>query len=262
MSFFSKLFGAKKNVVPSTLVVTVEKSWHYAGAGDCPDPHPLSRVEMPGYVSSDAFGFYNLGLYIVTGHVINPNTGRNNKKTMKSYALSVNDAEKVALDAGVLPPLSVEISNILNEPPNEFQIANAREYGILIPSGAVDADVRAMIERGKDCSPTPDFAIFCTQCRIPFSLYIGEVDLCRRAFSGLAMRDRVALYAHAVFCKSSGLRLGSPLNDPISYKFADSADAKIVKEIEERRYTDLPSPRKGTNVWNTICSYYGISKKG
>lgn len=259
MGFFTKLFGfnkAKSLPNQSPVSVSISTSWHYTGEGDCPAPRALSCVEITGPAPQDSFGFFNLGVYQVTGHIINPNTNRKNKKSMKVYALSASEAESTASASGILPPFTVEISNRLNTPPNEYQTANAKEYGIEVPFGAVDADVRTMVERGSDVSPTSEFAKFCTDNRILFSRYIGETDLIRTAYDCLPQRDRVALYAYAVLCALSENRIGDPRNYPICYSFADNADSSLVSLIEKRGSSDLPRPRRGTNAWLAISNYF------
>lgn len=215
-----------------------------------------SCVDIPGPIPQDSHGFFNLGVYQVTGHIINPNTNRKNKKSMEVYALSADEAEKTAVSSGLLSPFTVEISDRLNVPPNEYQIANAKEYGIEIPFGAVDADVRTMVDRGSDISPTSEFAKFCTDNRILFSRYIGETDLIRTAYNSLSLRDRIALYAYAVLCVLSETRIYDPRNAPICYSFADNVDSSLVSIIEKRGSSDLPKPRKGTNAWISVCNYF------
>lgn len=263
MGFLSKLFGFKKAKSlsnQSPVSVSISTSWHYTGEGDCPEPRALSCVEIPGPTPQDSFGFFNLGVYKVTGHIINPNTNRKNKKSMKVNALSAAEAESTASASGILPPFTIEISDRLNMPPNEYQIANAKEYGIEIPSGAVDADVRTLVERGSDVSPTSGFAKFCTDKRILFSRYIGETDLIRTAYDRLPQRDRVALYAYAVLCTRSENRIGDPRDYSICYSLADNADPSLVSLIEKRGSSDLPKPRRGTNAWQAICNYFDSAK--
>lgn len=166
MGFFSKLFGSSsRQTVPVSVEAT--KSWHYAGEGDCPPPRPLSFVDIPGLCSQDAVGFFNLGIYKVTGYITNPETGRPNKKVKRVSATSAQDAETAAAELGLAPPFTVEVQTDLNAPPNSYQVANAKEYGIEIPLGAVDADVRTMVERSDDHSPSQGFALFCTHILCP-----------------------------------------------------------------------------------------------
>ena len=263
MGLFSKLFGRSKSKLSpadSVIDVSVSTSWHYTGEGDCPEPKALSCVNIPGPMPQDSYGFFNLGVYQVTGHIINPNTNRKNKKSMRVCALSAVEAENVATSSGILSPFTVEISDWLNVPPNEYQIANAREYGIEIPFGAVDADVRTMVDRGSDISPTSEFAKFCTDNRILFSRYIGETDLICTAYNSLPLRDRVALYAYAVLCALSETRICDPRSAPICYSFADDADSSLVSIIEKRGSSDFPKPRKGTNAWISVCNYFQSAK--
>ncbi len=263
MGFFAKLLGFNKSKSlsnQSPVNVSVSTSWHYAGEGDCPEPIALSCVEIPGPTPQDSFGFFNLGVYQITGHIINPNTNRKNKKSMKVNALSAADAQGTASASGILPPFTVDVLDWMNVPPNEYQIADAKEYGIVIPFGAVDADVRAMVDRGSDVSPTPEFAKFCTDNRILFSRYIGETNLIRTAYDCLPQRDRIALYAYAVLCTLSEKRIGDPRNDPICYLFADEADSSLASIIEKRGSSDLPKPRRGTNAWLAICNYFDSAK--
>lgn len=253
MGFFSKLFGKKQ---PTGATVEVTQSWHYAGDGDCPPTRLLSVVQIPGPAPQDAAGFFNLGVYRVTGHIMNTQTGRQNKKVVKVNALSKNDAESAALELGVLPPLSIEVVDTLNQAPNEYQASNAKEYGIAIPPGAVDADVRTMVDRSGDRSPAPGLALFCTRQRILFSRYIGETDLVNLACFTLSDRDKVALFAHAVHCSLSGCQIGDPANDPLCYSFADSAGPSTLSDVLKRCPSDLPVPRKGTKAWNAVNTFY------
>lgn len=254
MGFFAKLFGSRK-ADPSIVSVEVSTTWHYTGEADCPSSHEISPVEIPDIVCADAVGYFNLAVYSVCGHVENPATKRNNKKRITVNAVDVVDAEKVATNLGILGPLVIEPIKTHDTPPNEYQLASAKEYGIIIPQNAVDADVRAMVSRGKDISPTPDFARFCTDKRLLFSRFIGECDLLRTVHSVLSPRDLLAIFACAVDCTAAGKRLGNPCADPRYYAFADSAPQEIIRQIDERWISDLPSPRKGTNAWKAVVSY-------
>lgn len=80
------------------------------------------------------------------------------------------------------------------------------------------------------------------------------------AYDCLPQRDRVALYAYAVLCTLSEKRIGDPRNDPICYLFADNADSLLVSLIEKRGSSDLPTPRKGTNAWLSVCNYFDSTK--
>lgn len=263
MGLFSKLLGFCKpqtSTTESVLEMSISKSLHYTGEGDCPAPKALSCVDIPGPPPQDSFGYFNLGVYQVTGHIINPDTNRKNKKRISVCALSAVEAENIAIDSGILSPFTVEISDRLNVPPSEYQIANAQEYGIEIPPGAVDADVRTMVDRGSDISPTSEFAAFCTDNRILFSRYIGETDLMRIAYNSLPQRERIALYAYVVLCALSEKRIGDPRNASICYSFADSADPALITAIEKRGSSDLPKPRKGTKAWIAVCNYFDTAQ--
>lgn len=257
MGFFSKLFGSTIKQKDNA-VTQVTRSWHYTGEGDCMECESMNPVEIPGFIPEDACGFFNLGSYAVSGHIINPKTGKQNKKTLTVNAISIRDAEIGAEEKGLLPPFSVEVSMARNSPPNEYQLANAKEYGIEIPAGAVDADVGAMVYRKTNSGgigPTSAFASFCTRKRFLFSRFIGEEDLITLVYNKVDVRDRIALFVCAVDSALRGNRLGDPSADPRYYAFADSASAETIKLIEARGRDDLPVPRKGTKAWQTVEKY-------
>lgn len=252
MGLFTKLFGRKQ---AKDAMLDISLSSHEAGEGDCLSKKNMCPVSIPGPPPQDAFGFFNLGVYRVTGHIMNQQTNRPNKKSVKVHALSISDAESAASELGILPPFSVVVVDNLNTPPNEYQISNAKEYGITIPAGAVDADVRTMVERCDRPSPSPEFALYCTHHRILFSRYIDEQELVNRIYPTLSDRDKIALFAHAVHCVISGQPLGNPENDPVCYSFADKADSSAHSEVLKRGVQDLPTPRRGTKAWNVVCAY-------
>ncbi len=258
MGFFSKLFG-KTNQETVSVSVESSLSWHYTGEGDCPDPVGMDPVKIPGISCPDAVGYFNLARYNVSGHIINPKTNRSNVKRMVIDAVDLNDARAVATDNGLLEPLTIEVSKANDIPPNEYQIANAKEYGIKIPNGATDGDVRAMVSRGpKEPGPSPELALFCTKKRFLFSRFIGEHDLLMSLVHSqkeINSRDRLALFACAVDCAQSGRRLGNPDANQKYYEFADSVSESVKKQIEERGIQDLPVPRKGTNAWNAVVKF-------
>ncbi|MEG2001248.1 MAG: hypothetical protein RR053_07645, partial [Evtepia sp.] len=209
MGLFSKLFGDKQDV---KVAVEITKSWHYAGEGDCPAPQSTAPIEIPGVLCPDAVGYSNLCTYHVQGYKVNPKTGRNNKTTLKINASSVDDAKKAVIDSGMLEPITVTAENYF-DPPNEYQISDAKEYGISIPNGATNADVGAMVYRKTESNgvgPSSGFALFCTQKRLLFSRFIGERDLLTLAYTEFDVRDKVALFACAVDCSQHGIQLGNP----------------------------------------------------
>jgi hypothetical protein len=257
MGIISKLFGTSRNPIAGSIV---EDDMNDDFECDLiTESFSDGPVKIPGYTPQDAVGFFNLGVYKVSGHIKNPSTGRPNKKILKINAVSVSDAETFALDQGLLEPLSAEVQKYNDIPPNEYQISDARECGVKIPNGAVDADVGAMVYRKQQdngMAPTSGLAVFCTQNRLLFSRYIGEHDLSRLAYNSLPLRDRIAFFAYAVHCYKLGKRIGNPLSDPTCYDFSDNASPTVISYIEDCGFSDLPIPRKGTKAWNAVCDYY------
>lgn len=258
MGFFSKLFGNRQDISAS---VEITHTWHYAKGGDCLGSLPMDPVEIPGVSCPDAIGYFNLGVYHVHGYKTNPKTGRNNKANMKINAVNVDDAKQAAIAGGLLDPITIDVESYF-DPPNEYQISDAKEYGITIPKGATNADVGAMVYRKTNSSgvgPSDGFALFCTQKRLGFSRFIGEHDLITLAYTKFDKHDKVALFACAVDCAQHRVQLGNPCADPRCYAFADSAPENVVDAILERGRNDLPVPRKGTKAWNAVCNYYSMN---
>lgn len=257
MGIISKLFGAShRSIVGATVENDMCDDFEHELIAESFSDGP---VIIPGYAPQDSVGYFNLGVYKVSGHIINSSTGRPNKKSLRINAVSISDAESFALDQGLLEPFSTEVQKYNDTPPNEYQISDAEECGVEIPRGAVDADVGAMVYRKKNdngIAPTSGLAAYCTQNRLLFSRYIGEHDLSRLAYNSLPMRDRIAFFAYAVHCAKTGKRIGNPSSDRVCYDFADSASPAVISYIEDCGFSDLPVPRKGTKAWNAVCDYY------
>lgn len=251
MGILSSLFGLKE-----TAPASIEKHTKKMEKGSPPPPqHTVLPIELPQGCSKDACGYFNLAPYEVTGHIINAKTGRKNKKSIKVNAMDCDDAKTAADECGILGPYTVTLMVQCDEPPNKYQLASAQEYGLAIPKGAVDADVRAMVEDYGQPHPTVSFASYCTRKRVRFSRFIGEHTLTTLALDVCSDRDKLLIYSHAVFCKIEKKALTNPEEDSRCVAFANSAPVDILEKIKEYGTWNYDRLSPESEIWKAIMMF-------
>lgn len=253
MSFFG--WFKKKERPSSPVTIKTTTSWHYAGEGDCPEPQFIAPVEIPSHTSKLAIGYYNLAVFSASGYILNPKTGRKNKKYIKKiYVMDESEAWNIANNSGFIEIIEVSQDRSMDEPPNEYQVANAKGRGIEIPSDATDSDVRWMVSDGHSLRPTPALAIFCTERRLFFCLFISERTLIHQLYDDMTELERIGFFAYAVDCAVNNCRLGDPFANPKYMNFAHNATPDVISLIEARGLSDFPVPRKGTKAYTAVIT--------
>lgn len=102
---------------------------------------PLSAWD--GYISPSG-GYVNFGRFQVTG--INPKTNRKNKRIVE--AQNAESAFECVRNMGLIAPFEVLVLPSL--PPTERQLSYAKDLGAVIPDGACQVDISAIISRITD----------------------------------------------------------------------------------------------------------------
>jgi hypothetical protein len=255
--------AAAKSIVSNDssgdISVTITSSSHYEDVRQKTNGE-LSRLSLDGYMSPSG-GFTNYGLFKVSG--VNSNTKR--KNTVSFKAKNETEARALALSGGLSEPFEVSIEPMPE--PTERQLQYAADISAVIPQGASQSDISAIISRITDEDELPsaseELALFANECGCKFSLYTGHNALIDTVLGGIDDRNRAAFYVYAVWRSiCDGGDLGNlnahPLRD-VFYGFADFtlADSSVIKSINDNvcdRYA-LLNPSKHTSVYKAASSW-------
>lgn len=175
--------------------------------------------------------------FSITGR--NQATGR--RKTIKTKAISIEDAKEFAISQGLCEPFECIEHPV--ELPTESQINYATDLEIIIPHDATKEDLRQLIENkliGDSYIANSDLIDFANHHRMIFSKYIGKKALYDLVFESLKDTDKIAFFIFCVYRDWSNDRRGNLEIHPSRQKFYDFAfqvcdNEKIVKSIN--RYT-------------------------
>lgn len=219
----------------------------------------LDVVCSDGVIPRPASGYSN-GVYKYDVRGINPETGRKNKRTVVAFGEC--DAVAAAQETGLTEPfevlpLDMEAQN--TRPVSKEQIELAEEYQIAFAPDFDEKDAAAILSRydRNDGTGIPIGLLqFLSERRVKVSLLSSAYDLIWLAFSKLAQRDILALYAAAVQLHRRGLGLSESGANPVNascYAFADANDG--ASWLDELTTRDLLAPAKNSPAYRAAASF-------
>lgn len=159
-------------------------------------------------------GFCNLYRYSVTGYVysVSSRSGKqtSRKKKIVVAAASADEAERLAKEAGVMPPyLGVDL---YSASPTINQLNYIHSLHIPYPALINSDDIHALLTRYQEqdfeVAPKGLFAI-ATDLRIVVSYFSSPSQLCSYIWNRLPEDHRPAFYCYAVYCKECCLPIGA-----------------------------------------------------